>query len=431
MRLGGGRNGVLSSHLPWGDPRRGWDFVSAGRGDVPWEDCFRALRRSATTARSRSSGRTPAWTACTAPRRPWSSCGASTTRRPRRRSTRRSRSSHTGPVTLDLNADLGEEITDDAGLLAVVTSANVACGYHAGTTAIMREVCAEAARRGVSVGAQVSYDDRPNFGRVALRRAGGRAARAGGRPGRHADRDRGRRGRRACATSSRTVRSTTGSPTTSTRPRPFSPGRATCRCSGCPVAAILTLATSHGREVWHEGFPDRGYTDEGRLVPRDRPGAVLEEEGRGRRRRPRARDPGRLAVRARRPPRSSGPRPRRTPCARGRGVPARRPADHPQARAKSVDESGCICGERSLWTTCGGHAGGPKFGRKVAKPLVRRGFWDIELSLPTPLAGLGIGQERRSIRRLRSSREPGDGGAGPERPDRSIGCHPAGRTRGS
>ena len=44
MRLGGGRNGVLSSHLPWGDQRRGWDFVSAGRGDVPWEDCFRALR---------------------------------------------------------------------------------------------------------------------------------------------------------------------------------------------------------------------------------------------------------------------------------------------------------------------------------------------------------------------------------------------------
>ena len=43
MRVGGGRNGGLSSHLPWGDPHRGWDFVSAGRGDVPWEDCFRAL----------------------------------------------------------------------------------------------------------------------------------------------------------------------------------------------------------------------------------------------------------------------------------------------------------------------------------------------------------------------------------------------------
>ena len=38
-----GRNGRLGSHLPWGDPRRGWDFVSAGHGDVPWEDVFRML----------------------------------------------------------------------------------------------------------------------------------------------------------------------------------------------------------------------------------------------------------------------------------------------------------------------------------------------------------------------------------------------------
>ncbi|KMS87890.1 sugar phosphate isomerase/epimerase family protein [Prauserella rugosa] len=40
---GNGRNGRLGSHLPWGDPRRGWDFVSTGRGDVPWEACFRVL----------------------------------------------------------------------------------------------------------------------------------------------------------------------------------------------------------------------------------------------------------------------------------------------------------------------------------------------------------------------------------------------------
>ena len=38
-----GRNAILSSHLPWADPRRGWDFVSAGRGDVPWESAFRTL----------------------------------------------------------------------------------------------------------------------------------------------------------------------------------------------------------------------------------------------------------------------------------------------------------------------------------------------------------------------------------------------------
>ena len=59
-----GRNGRLGSHLPWGDPRRGWDFVSAGRGDVRWEDIFRMLNSIGYPARSRSSGRTPGWTGC-------------------------------------------------------------------------------------------------------------------------------------------------------------------------------------------------------------------------------------------------------------------------------------------------------------------------------------------------------------------------------
>ncbi|HEY3688202.1 MAG TPA: sugar phosphate isomerase/epimerase family protein [Streptosporangiaceae bacterium] len=43
MRRADGRRGRLSSHLPWADPRRSWDFVSTGRGDVAWEECFRAL----------------------------------------------------------------------------------------------------------------------------------------------------------------------------------------------------------------------------------------------------------------------------------------------------------------------------------------------------------------------------------------------------
>jgi sugar phosphate isomerase/epimerase len=43
LNVGNGRNGRLSSHLAWADPRRGWDFISTGRGDVPWEKCFRAL----------------------------------------------------------------------------------------------------------------------------------------------------------------------------------------------------------------------------------------------------------------------------------------------------------------------------------------------------------------------------------------------------
>jgi sugar phosphate isomerase/epimerase len=43
LRPENGRRGVLGSHLPWADPRRAWDFVSTGHGDVPWEDCFRML----------------------------------------------------------------------------------------------------------------------------------------------------------------------------------------------------------------------------------------------------------------------------------------------------------------------------------------------------------------------------------------------------
>jgi sugar phosphate isomerase/epimerase len=43
VRMVNGRNGRLSSHLPWADPRRGWDFISTGRGDTEWEDIFRML----------------------------------------------------------------------------------------------------------------------------------------------------------------------------------------------------------------------------------------------------------------------------------------------------------------------------------------------------------------------------------------------------
>jgi 5-oxoprolinase (ATP-hydrolysing) subunit A len=68
-------------------------------------------------------------------------------------------------TAIDLNADLGEGIGDDAALLQVVTSANVACGFHAGDPATMQSVCRLAVIHGVIVGAQVSYRDRAGFGR--------------------------------------------------------------------------------------------------------------------------------------------------------------------------------------------------------------------------------------------------------------------------
>ncbi|MET7756749.1 5-oxoprolinase subunit PxpA [Streptomyces sp. NPDC005389] len=74
---------------------------------------------------------------------------------------------------IDLNADLGEgfgrwTLTDDEQLLSVVTSANVACGFHAGDAATMRRVCELAAARGVRIGAQVSYRDLAGFGRRSM-----------------------------------------------------------------------------------------------------------------------------------------------------------------------------------------------------------------------------------------------------------------------
>ncbi|MEU1266483.1 5-oxoprolinase subunit PxpA [Streptomyces cellulosae] len=74
---------------------------------------------------------------------------------------------------IDLNADLGEgfgrwTLTDDEALLSVITSANVACGFHAGDPSVMRRVCDLAAERGVRIGAQVSYRDLAGFGRRAM-----------------------------------------------------------------------------------------------------------------------------------------------------------------------------------------------------------------------------------------------------------------------
>jgi len=74
------------------------------------------------------------------------------------------------PPAVDLNADLGEgfgvwRLGDDDAMLGIVTSANVACGFHAGDPAGLLRVCRLAAERGVRIGAQVSYRDMAGFGR--------------------------------------------------------------------------------------------------------------------------------------------------------------------------------------------------------------------------------------------------------------------------
>jgi UPF0271 protein len=179
------------------------------------------------------------------------------------------------PGSVDLNADLGEEVTDDAGLLAVVTSANVACGFHAGTPAIMHEVCAEAARLGVVVGAQVSYRDREHFGRVA----------------RDVDHDllRDQVGEQVSALSE--IAELEGTAVSYVKPHgalyhrvtddeeqadALLAGSGALPVLGFPGSRLLALAAAAGRATYDEGFPDRGYA-QGRLIDRGRPGALLDD----------------------------------------------------------------------------------------------------------------------------------------------------------
>jgi UPF0271 protein len=177
---------------------------------------------------------------------------------------------------IDLNADLGEGVTDDIGLLAVVTSANVACGYHAGDERIMRKVCAVAARSGVSVGAQVSYNDRPNFGRVArdvsFKVLSEQIADQVGTLTRIARKE------------GATVRYV--KPHGALYHRVYDDaeqaqalleGSGDLPVLGMEGALILDRARAAGRRTLHEGFPDRAYGADGRLVPRGQPGAVITD----------------------------------------------------------------------------------------------------------------------------------------------------------
>ena len=186
---------------------------------------------------------------------------------------------------IDLNADLGEgfgrwRLTDDERLLSVVTSANVACGFHAGDAATMRRVCELAAERGVRIGAQVSYRDLAGFGRRAMdvppdelaaevayqigalevfaRAAGSRVSyvKPHGALYNRVVRDE----RQAEAVVDGVLLAD-----------------ATLPVLGLPGSCFLEMAGKAGLPVVTEAFADRAYTEEGTLVPRGQDGAVITD----------------------------------------------------------------------------------------------------------------------------------------------------------
>ncbi|CAL9638142.1 5-oxoprolinase subunit A [Streptomyces sp. enrichment culture] len=188
-------------------------------------------------------------------------------------------------TAIDLNADLGEgfgrwRLTDDEQLLSVVTSANVACGFHAGDAATMRRVCELAAGRGVTIGAQVSYRDLAGFGRRAMdvppaelaaevayqigalevfaRAAGARVAYV--KP--HG------------ALYNRVVRDEQQAGAVV---EGVLLADATLPVLGLPGSRLLELAAKAGLPAVTEAFADRAYTEEGTLVPRGQEGAVVTD----------------------------------------------------------------------------------------------------------------------------------------------------------
>jgi len=179
---------------------------------------------------------------------------------------------------LDLNADLGEGGADDAGLLALATSANIACGGHAGDAASMRSTVALALQHGVALGAHPSHPDRAHFGRRALQRpldevqadvtaqvqALQAIAQAQGARLRHV-KPHGALYNQAAADPDLADAVAQGV-------RAAAPDLALMGLAG---SAMAGAAQRHGLRFVAEAFADRGYQANGQLVPRGQPGAVL------------------------------------------------------------------------------------------------------------------------------------------------------------
>jgi 5-oxoprolinase (ATP-hydrolysing) subunit A len=207
------------------------------------------------------------------------SCGAGSAAFPQFRAGRPYRSSPgwsqwTVVTSLDLNADVGEGFPYDEALLDVISSANVACGFHAGDPDTMRWLCELCAEKGVAVGAQVSYRDRAGFGRRDVEI---------GYDDLLADLVEQRETLRAIALAA-------GAEVGYLKPHGAlynrtvwdgEQARAVAAAAdglpilGLPGSVLLRLTAEAGTRGVREFFADRGYTPEGTLVPRADTGAVL------------------------------------------------------------------------------------------------------------------------------------------------------------
>ncbi len=186
----------------------------------------------------------------------------------------------TDALHVDLNADLGEGAPDDAELLAFVSSANIACGWHAGDARLMQATVEAALERGVAIGAHPSYPDREHFGRremqltpaelradliyqvgaldALVRAAGGRL---------HHVKPHG-------ALYNQAARDPALADAVATAVLDVNPSLALYGLAG---SELLRAAERAGLRAAAEVFADRGYRADGSLVPRGKPGAHIDD----------------------------------------------------------------------------------------------------------------------------------------------------------
>ena len=180
--------------------------------------------------------------------------------------------------TIDLNADLGEGFPNDAALLARVSSASIACGAHAGDPEIMASAFSEAERHGVTLGAHPGYPDRAEFGRRELRLPPAEIERMIVEQ----------------VAFIRSIATPLGVSIRFVKPHGALYNQAQkddevaaaviaalaqleCPLLGQPASLLEARARDAGVRYITEGFPDRRYRKDGRLVPRSEPGAILHD----------------------------------------------------------------------------------------------------------------------------------------------------------
>lgn len=186
-------------------------------------------------------------------------------------------------MSVDLNADLGESyghwvLGDDPGMLKLVSSANIACGFHAGDPATLLEACRQAAAGGVVIGAQVSYPDLMGFGRRFLDMASADLtaaviyqigaldglARAVGSRVRYV-KPHGALYHAVGGQEAQAAAVVAGVQAVDT----------SLAVLGMPGSALLRVAEQRGLRPVTEYFIDRNYTRDGRLVDRRQPDALI------------------------------------------------------------------------------------------------------------------------------------------------------------